>query len=145
MSSEATLVYGSKLKLGDGGEPESFTAIAEVKTVDPPDQQADDVEVTNMDSPGRRKEYIPGMIEGGEASFSGNFLPTNPTQDASTGLIALHASGEKRNWQIVFSDAAATTVTFEAYVKSFKPDMGDVGSPLGFSCTLKVTGDPVWE
>lgn len=143
MSSAATIGYGSKLKRGDGGTPETFTAIAEVFSIEPPSQESDDVEVTNLDSPSRMKEYIAGMGEPGEVSFEMNFLPTHATQDATTGLIADRVSGDVKNWQILFSDAASTTATFAGYVKSFQGSLA-VSDRLTASCTIKVTGPLVW-
>ena len=102
MASAATIGYGSTLKKGDGATPEIFTTIAEVFSIEPPSQESDDVEVTNLDSLGRMKEYIAGMGEPGELSFEMNFLPTNATQDATTGLIADRVSGIVQNFQIEF-------------------------------------------
>jgi len=144
MTTAATIGYGSLFKRGDGADPEVFTAIAEVTSADPPSSEADDVEVTNLDSPNRTKEYIQGMIEAGEASLEMNFLPGDATQDATTGLIADHAAGTVKNWQMEFSDAASTTVTFPGYVKRFDPGPVTPSGALTASCVIKVTGPEVW-
>ena len=143
MASAATIGYGSKLRRGDGATPENFTDIAEVFSIEPPSQESDDVEVTNLDSPNRMKEYIAGMGEPGEVSFEMNFLPTHATQDATTGLIEARVSGDVGNWQIEFSDAASTTATFSGYVKAFQPALA-VSDRLTASCTIKVTGPVTW-
>lgn len=142
--SDATIGYGSKLKRGDGGAPEIFTAIAEVVTFDPPGGEADEVEVTNLDSADRRKEHIQGMIESGEVAMEMNFLPTDATQNSSTGLIADLASGTVKNWQLLYSDAAGTTATFAGFIKAFAPGTVETGAALRATATIKVTGGVVW-
>jgi len=143
MSSQATIGYGSLFYRGDGATPEVFTKVSEVFSIEPPSQENDDVEVTNLDSPDRMKEYIAGMGEPGELALEMNFLPTDATQDADTGLIADRISGEVKNFRIMFSDASSTTATFAGYVKSFKPGVA-VSDRLTASCTIKVSGPLAW-
>lgn len=84
---QATLGYGTKLKLGDGGSPEVFTEIAEVGDFEDADT-AELVEVTNHQSAGSRREYISGLIDGDEIQFPVNYIPTNATHNKTTGIQA---------------------------------------------------------
>lgn len=138
-ATQATIGYGTLLKRGDGGSPEVFAAIAEVVGITPPQAVADDVEVTHLSSPNRTKEFIQGMIDAGEASFSINWLPSDSTHDELTGLLANQISGAVKNWQVVLPNALLTW-TFPGYVKSFEPDEITAGDKLGASVTIKVTG-----
>ena len=54
----AIAAYGTLLKLGDGGTPENFTTIAEVRDIGGPELGADVVDVTSHDSPGAWEEVI---------------------------------------------------------------------------------------
>lgn len=81
----AALGYGVKLKMGDAASPEVFTTIAEIKTLEDSDT-AETVEATNHDSTGSRREYIAGLIDGDDLSFTCNYLPTNATQSLAAGL-----------------------------------------------------------
>ena len=139
--SAATIGWGTILKCAG-------TAIAEVVTVDPPDEVADDVEVTHLLSINKRKEWIQGMIDGGEFAFTGNFLPGNATQDWNTGLIAKHNTGVAEVWSLELYDNDGTillaTFTGDAYVKRFKLQTLEANSPKRFDCTLKKTGDWTW-
>ncbi len=142
--SDATIGYGSKLKRGDGGTPEIFTAVAEIVSFESPSLEADEVDVTNLDSAARLKEYLSGMIEPGEVGMEMNFLPTNITQNATVGIIADQAAGTVKNWQILFSDLGGSTVTFAGFVKSFSPGTIDASGALRASATIKVSGTLIW-
>jgi len=50
MATSAVAAFGTLLKIGDGGGPESFTTIAEVRTLGGPELSRDTVDVTSHDS-----------------------------------------------------------------------------------------------
>jgi hypothetical protein len=70
-NSEAQLGYGTKLRMGDGGSPQSFVEIGEVGDFEDGDT-IELVEVTNHQSPNSRREYIAGLKDGAEISFPVN-------------------------------------------------------------------------
>lgn len=134
--SQAMAAYGTLLKRGDGGSPETFTVIAEVLDIKPPSFSADTEEVTHQESPGGFKEYVVTLLDAGEVTFDVNFIPTDASHQ---GLLSDLQARAKRNFQLVFPDG--TTWTFAAYVTGFEPD-APVGGKLSASVTLKVTGQP---
>lgn len=83
----AALGYGVKLKMGDGASPEVFAEIGEIKDLNDEDS-AELKEATNHQSPGSRREYIGGLIDGGEITFTVNYDPDGATHDRTTGLQA---------------------------------------------------------
>lgn len=138
---DAKIGYGSILKRGNGGSPEVFTAIKETVTFGLPKPESDDVEVTHLTSPNRKREYIAGLIENGEVQATMNWIPNDPTQDHLTGLLADQKSGVVRNWQALVGTTPIITWSFSGYVKSFAPDDVEAASPLRATLTIKVTGD----
>lgn len=142
-ASQAQIGYGTLLKRGNGASPEVFTPVAEITSITPPQAESDDVEVTHMESPGRTKEYIAGMVEAGEAAFKGNWIPGNATQDHLVGVLADQKAGTVRNWQIVVPPGTAApaglTWSFSGYVKKFNPDIS-VSDKLSFDASIKVSG-----
>jgi len=95
---QARLGYGTKLLLGDNGSPEAFAELGEI-TEGPDDEDSVElVEVTNHQSPGRRREYIGALIDGGEITLTCNYIPDDPTHDRVTGVQAL--IGETRNFRL---------------------------------------------
>jgi hypothetical protein len=129
--SQAVIGYGTLVQVGDGAEPENFTTFHEVITADPPDEQADEHEVTHFESPNRSKEFIQGLIDAGEMGFSLNWRPDLYTDHQA--LVTDKAAGTKRNYRVVLP-GGMHTIEFPAFVKGMKPNLGpnDV-------CTMDVT------
>lgn len=142
--SNAVAGYGTLLKLGDGGGPETFTTIAEVKDVTGPGMEADTIESTNHSSPNGWKEYLAGMLDAGEVTFSVNFIPSDATQDDATGLIFVMKQRLKRNFQLLWPGPGANRLcAFPALVTGFEPT-APVDDALTADITLKVTGEPIF-
>lgn len=111
-NSEALLGYGTKLLMGDGGTPsapnsEVFAEIGEVGDFEDGDN-VELVEVTNHQSPNRRREYIAALKDGAEISFPVNYIPTHATHNRTTGLrgkigevvtFRIEAPGESDGYQ----------------------------------------------
>lgn len=139
--SNAVAGFGSLLKIGDGAGPEVFTTIAEVKDISGPSLSMATIDVTNQSSTGGWAEFIGGIKDAGEVTFDVNFLPADATHNAATGLIRDYNNRTKRNFQLVFPDAGATTWSFAALVTAFQPTE-PIGDALTASVTLKITGQP---
>ncbi len=134
--------FGTLLQMGDGGTPENFTTIAEVVEITGPRYTVDTVDTTSHSSPGGYEEIVTTIRRSGEVTFSINYLPTNATHNATTGLLAALDGVVETNFQLVFPDDANTTWEFSAYVTGFEPAAPHDGK-LSASVTLKPTGQPV--
>ena len=139
--SDALSSFGTYLQIGDGGTPEAFTTISEVRDISGPSLAVDTEEVTNHDSAGGWEEYVATIKRSGEVTFDINYEPTETTHDAGTGLIADMEALTFRNWQLVFTDPVATTWSFAAYVTGFEPS-APVAGALSASVTMKLSGEP---
>jgi len=133
--------FGTLLQIGDGGSPESFTTIAEVSSISGPSLSLDAVEITHHSSTDGWREFVGGLLDGGEVSFDINFLPTDATHNASTGLLADMMNRTRRNFKLVFPDSGSTTWSFTALVTAFEP-AEPTDDKLAASVTLKLTGKP---
>jgi len=138
---DALSSFGTFLKAGDGGTPEAFTTISEVRDISGPSLGLDTEEVTSHDSPGGWEEFVSTILRSGEVTFDINYEPTETTHDAGTGLIADMTARTLRNFQLVWTDPVSTTWSFAAYVTGFEPS-APVAGALSASCTLKITGEP---
>ena len=139
--SNAISAFGTLLKIGDGGAPESFTTIAEVKDIGGPKLKSNTAEVTNHSSTDGWLEKIGTILEAGQVTFKINFVPTATTHSFSTGLIKDFVARTKRNFKLVFPDTGATTWSFTAIVTGFEPSE-PVNGPLEADVTLDITGKP---
>ncbi len=134
MSSSALTSQGVTIGVGDGASPEVFTTIAEVKSIDGPGGQANEIDVTDLSS--TAKEFALGLQDEGDITLDINYIPGN-TQHAQ--LRSDRAAGTSRNYRITFTDSPATTWTFAAYVKGFSISNA-VDNITGASVTLRVSG-----
>ena len=138
--SQAICGINTLLQLGDGGAPESFTTIAEVRSISGPTLTNDIIDITNMDSVGGVREFKAGLTDPGDLTFDINFQPTEGTHDDVTGTLSLLISKVTRNFRLVFPDGSRTW-QFGGII---------VGHPVSFpiddaitaSVTLKITGLP---
>jgi len=133
--------YGTLLQRGDGGGPETFTSIAELTSVSGPNLSMDTIDVTHMGSANAYREFIAGLKDGGDVSMDVNFLPADATQNMAAGIMADLDARTKRNFQVVWSDTAATVWSFSAFVTGFSPS-SSLGDKLSATITLKITGKP---
>lgn len=131
--------FGTLLQVGDGTSSESFTTIAEVTNISGPSESLETIDATHMESPSSYREYIPSLLDSGDISFDVNFLPGNATQ---TGLRTDMQARTLRNFQMVFTDSAASQYSFSAYVTGFEIS-AQIDDKLSASITLKVTGPVV--
>jgi predicted secreted protein len=115
------------------------TTIAEVTAITPPSLARDPIEVTHHQSPNAWREKIKGLKDGGEVTFSINYLPTNTTHNAATGILGDFGTNTIDTWSIVFPDA--TTWTFSAFVSGFEAD-APIDDRLAADVTLTVCGQP---
>jgi len=134
---------GTLIKQGDGASPEVFTTIAQVVGLGGPSISLDPLDVTNHSSVEGWKEFVGGLLDGGELTLEINFDPADGTHDSTTGLIKDMTDRTVRNFQLVFSDTANTTWTIPALVTGFEP-AAPVDGKLSASVTLKVSGKPTF-
>lgn len=128
--------FGTLLKRGSGATVETFTTVAEVKTISGPSLSMETIDATHMESPSGYREWLPSFKDGGEVTFDLNFLPATAAQ---TGITTDFAARTKRNWKIVWPNTAGTTWSFSGYITGFTPSAA-VGDILAASATIKVTG-----
>lgn len=140
MASNAVAAIGTALKIGDGGTPENFTTIAEVKDISGPGTTLDTIEVTSHDSTGGYKEYIPSLKDGGEVTFDMNFV-NSAAQDA---LVTDMENRTKRNFQVVTTHSSPKTAVFAGYITAITHSF-PVGDVATRSVTIKVTGPITWS
>lgn len=129
--------FGTFVKMGDGQTPEVFTTIAEVGDIDLPEIKLDTEEVTNHDS-GGWEEYIGTLLSGGEPKFGINWIPSSPTHDETTGMLAAILNKTRKNWKIVLPNTIKT-FAFTALLTGFKPKAAVKGK-LAADITLKISG-----
>lgn len=115
-----------------------FVEIGEVINVTPGEASSDRVEATHMKSPGRRREYIAGLIDSGEASFEINWIPGGPTDIL---LRELFDSGETVEHKIVYP--AGISCTYEAQITGYSKAV-PIDDRMTSTITVSVSGAESW-
>ena len=121
-ASQAIIGWGSILQRGNAdGPPETFTDVSEVTSFVPPQEAADEIEVTHFESPNRRKEFIQGLIDAGEATCTINYGP---------GVYAIHdqlvkdfEAGTVLNWRFLLP-GTVEVIEFTAFIRNFARNLG---------------------
>jgi len=130
MASSAFIGIGSVLSVLVGS---SYVPIAEITDLNGPSITKDTVEVTNFDSANRFREFIVGLKDGGEISFTMNFV--------KTAYDAIKTEWDKivpSELKLTLTDS--TVFTFEGIVTT-----SGIAVPLedkvSSDVTIKITGE----
>ncbi len=132
MTTNADIGYDTKFEIEVDN---TFTALAEVFEVTPPEIAVDQVEVTHFKSPNRSREYIPALSDNGTASASMNYVPNSATDQLIDTLLG---SGDVAKMRITYPNDA--TVTFDAFVSGYSKSI-PVADRMTAEVQFKVTGD----
>ena len=144
MPTKVRIGMGTLLSYSNGLLPEVFTLLAERVSIKGPGISRDSLDATHMDSPNNWREFIAGLKDGGEVTIESNYVPTDATQNATTGALALFNSGVTRNWKLVMPVSPIVTWILPAFLTNFEPDI-PLDDKMMLSLTLKVAGEPTLE
>lgn len=138
-NSNAMLGYGTIVQINDpGNSPGDWHDLDEVFNVTPPSAEVDQIDVTHMRSPGRRREFIDGLIDGGEFSFQINYIPGGDTDDILNAILDLPVgASRRRNWRVIFPNLVMHT--FSGNLQTYEPD-APTDDKMTATVTIKVTG-----
>ena len=123
-----------------GEDDHTFTQIFGFESLPFPDQVPEDVDVTHMQSPGRTRETIPGLLPVADWSQDKQYWPADPGDVILEALAALTAAGNKEEVLFEFNiDPAGTSArrTYRGYVNSFIPT-GTVGDKSMATLNVKI-------
>ncbi len=133
-ASEAVVGFDVTLEAETSSGSGVFTELAEITNVTPPNAQVNDVEVTHMKSPGRAREFRPGLTDYGTATFEMNWIPSSATDNF---ILAWRADGSTRAVKVTYPDGEVDT--FPAYPQGYETG-AQIGEKLSATLTLKVAG-----
>lgn len=131
MATQASIGNGAQFQI-ESATPGTFTALAEVYDITPPNETTDIIDASHMGSPNR--EFIMGLTDPGETSFEMNFVPGSTREGL---LLAAKASRSAKKFRIVFPNDA--TWTFDGLVTGYEPAMPN-DDKMTCTVTIKVTG-----
>ncbi|MDK1103953.1 MAG: phage tail tube protein [Actinomycetota bacterium] len=132
-ASNATPGYGAVLKRG-------ATTIAEVVSITGPGVSRDTIEKTHLTSDGMAREFIPGLIDGGDVTVELNFLPDDTTQALIfSDMISTTVTSVEQAYTIQLTDATPQTIAMNLIPTAWEPS-APFDDKLSLSVTFKVSG-----
>lgn len=136
--SNALLGYGSIFSIISDASPASYVEVAEVTNITPPSANIDQIDVTHMQSPNRYREFISGLIDGGEASFDMNFVPGSTSDDRLFELLTLPVgASRRRSCKITYPNGH--NWIFDAELVGYEPTI-PTDDKMSATVTFKVSG-----
>lgn len=139
--SDAMSTQGVYIGTSDGGSPESFDELAEVKSIGGPNETSEELDVTHLRSPGAYREFIQSFKDGGELPLTMNFVSGSASQLALLADYEANPQTVKRR-RIFYPDGS--TVTFSSFVKARNTPVA-VGAVLELQATLRISGAVIWD
>jgi hypothetical protein len=135
-ATQASIGYGSFFHISqDSGT--TWVELAEVYDITPPSDEVDEIDATHMQSPNRTREFIPGLIDPGEASFEMNFIPGS---DSDAKIRAIKAAGERVQCRITFPNGVKWA--FAGWVSGYEPAAPN-DDKMTATVTWRVTGPTI--
>lgn len=117
-----------------------FTQISGFEALPFPEQVPEEIDVTHMQSPGRTRETVPGLLPVADWSQEKQLWPDDPGDILLEELAALTAAGTKEDVLIEFNlqpDGASLRRTYRGYINSYTPT-GNVGDKAMANLSVKI-------
>lgn len=115
----------------------TMTLIAGVRDISGPSAGLSTVDATAHDSANRWREFVPGLLDGGEVSFEIVYDPGAATHTTLSGALT---GATEESFELVLQDTSSTKYEFSGYVTGF-----ETGNPvegyLSANVTIKVSGE----
>ncbi|WPY93157.1 phage tail tube protein [Limimaricola variabilis] len=116
----------------EGATPGTYAPAAEVIAITPPSRSREAIDATHLNSPDAYREFIAGIMEGGEASLTLNFEPS----ETDTLVDAFEAG--KGKYEIIFPNGVK--MQFSGIFTSY--ELGELvdNDKMTATCTIKQSG-----
>lgn len=138
---DARAGWGGEVHLSTDETEANLAELVEVVSFGLPDADVQEIEVTHLKSPNRRREFIAGMTDGGEVEVTLNYVPGSATD---TLITAARDAGTTRAIRFVIPDQAGDPdwqVDTFAFVKGYAKGPVVADGKIEATLRLRVTGD----
>ena len=133
MASTAEAAFGVILTYTTGPK-----VVGELTSISGLSLSADAIDVTSHGSTSAYREFVAGLIDGGEFSVEGNHIAADTGQQQ---ILTHLAARDAEAMTIVYPDASDWA--FSALCTAYSAADAPVDGKLAFSATFKITGVPV--
>lgn len=136
--SQADIAYQDEVWIGRGidEDPIAFTQVLGIETVSMPEKTPEEIDVTHMQSPGRTRETIPGLMSAADWSQELQHWPEHASQVLLDTLAGLTETGAHEDVYVEFN-VGGIRRTYRGYVNSFIPN-GSVREKRTATLSMKI-------
>lgn len=136
---EASIGWGGEVWLSSDGTVGNLDELVQVVSFGLPSNSTDRVETTHLKSPGRRREYTSGLIDGGEVTVTLNFRPGS---DTDVALAAALAEGDERavRFNVPHLGVPAWSYTTTAIITGYDGGEVTADGKMEAEVTMAITG-----
>jgi hypothetical protein len=140
---DARIGWGGRLYVSTDNTEANLAEVSEVRECGFPQDETEESDATHLRSPGKRREFVSGLIDGGEFTATLNYVPGSASDLLLTGA---KETGTTRKIRIVIPDESGTgaadwNIVTSAFVKRYAPDNMTPGEVITATATFRVTGD----
>lgn len=134
--------FGTIIRVSNGASPEVMHATAGVGDIDGPSESLNTQEVRTHATGNLFPNVRPTTYAVPTLSFPVYFDPANPSHSYTSpfGLGYMLRNRSRRKWQIIYPDAANTTLQFYGYVTELSAS-APVDGINQRSCTISIDGE----
>ena len=137
---QAMIGFGSTFSIADSNSsPFDWIDLGEVTDITPPSATVDQIDVTHMTSPGGRREFVPGLIDPGECSFTLNYIPGSAGDVVLLAILAADPADRARSCRIIYPNGYSDV--FTGVIQSYQPTV-PTGDKMTAEVGFKVSGNP---
>lgn len=144
MAFDGDIAYGWELWLGreasPGGGTYNWTQIYGITDLPFPEREPEKIDVTHMQSPGRTREEVPGLLSTSDWSQEKQYWANNAGDIALEALAQLTDAGTKEDVLLEFvakSKSGSVRRTYRGYVSQYTPT-GSVGDVANANLTFTI-------
>lgn len=133
--------HGIQLQLSDMQTAPTFTSVALLVSLTPPNPSRSTTDIPSHDDTGGMPFQFDALYNPGECVAVMQHDPADGSQDPTTGVREAFNDGAIRDWKIIYP-GTAVTYDFSGYVISWDPEPvtpNDDVIRVGF--TIKLSGD----
>ena len=129
--------YGAQFWMEDASS--TLVKLAEVTEVSVPNPQQSEVEATHFESPGRAREYVPGLVDNGEITLGLNYIAGSATDLL---IAAAVAGNDPRDCKVIIPTVTGSGTwefTFSGIFKGYERNI-PIDDRQTATVTIRVNG-----
>ena len=134
-----TRTMATTLTMTKAGAEVQDLVLAHLQSIGEQSTEAEEIDVTTLDSPNGAKEFIQGAKDAGSIDVVAN----NVFDGQVETLQAVFNSGAVRSWTEAYPNAAAT-LAYDGYMSKFAFGEATTDGLCTVSFTLRLSGAPVY-